>query len=128
VNTKEDDISQPVITLLYAGLLILLGLVGYLTTGRESVTALIPTFAGVVILILGLFAVNEGYRMPMLWAAAVLALLGFAGTVSGVPQVIKLVGGGEVARPAAAISKAIMACLSLLYILIWIRFYFTARS
>jgi hypothetical protein len=103
-------------------------LIGYFATGRESITALIPTFAGTAILILGLISFNEGLRVPFLWAAAILALLGFAGTVSGVPATIKLIGGAEIARPAAAISKAIMAVMSLAYVIVWIRYFFAGRT
>ena len=103
------------ITLSYAGLLILMGIIGYLVTGRQSVTALIPAFFGIFVLVL-LFSL-KGFlgpsRLPLLLIA--LAVIGFLATMSGIPKVVGLVAGEEIARPAAAVSQSIMAVLSLAY-------------
>ena len=99
-------------TIIYAVLLILLGFGGYFFTGRESITALIPSFFGGIVLIMGLIAFKEDLRKHAMHGAAGLSLLGFLSTVSGIMDLFNL---SEVARPAAAVSRSIMAVLSLLF-------------
>jgi hypothetical protein len=55
------------------------------------------------------------------------ALLGFIGSVSGIPKVFSLVGGTELARPAAAITQAIMALICLVYLILATRSFISAR-
>ena len=93
--------------------LIALGLVAYFATGMASVTALIPTFFGVVITALGGAAMNQRFRKSALYATLVIGVLGFLGSIPGVPRAIDYFSGGEVARPAASIAQAIMALITL---------------
>ena len=93
--------------------LIALGVGGYLGTGRSSVTALIPAFVGVPLLVLGIAAARatpSGPRRIGL-AAVILGLVGFAGSAPGLLSTAVIVAGGEVARPTAAILRAAMAVL-----------------
>jgi hypothetical protein len=108
--------------MLYSLALVALGVIGYLATGRESATALIPTAFGIVALAV-LMATSRAGR-PALGATivAVLAVLGIAGTARAFPAIADLLGGSEVARPAAIICQGLMALFSLLFILIWFRF------
>lgn len=106
--------------------LIVLGLLGYFLTGAASVTALIPAFFGLVIAMLGLMARNEGRRALAMHAAVFVALLGFLGSARGLLQI----GGvfdGTAARPAAVLSQAIMAVLTLGYIVMAVRSFMAAR-
>lgn len=103
------------LTYAYIGILVLLGLIGYFTTGSQSVTALIPAFFGVVVFIVFLTVSGLAGPSALKWTMVVLAVVGFAATVSGIPKVIQLLGGGEVARPAAVISQTIMAVVSFVY-------------
>jgi hypothetical protein len=101
------------LTYMYAGILVVIGLVGYFATGRSSVTALIPAFFAIVVLVVH-FAVGKlAGPTALRWTLIALAVVGTAATVGGIPKVISLMSGGEVARPAAAISQAIMAIVSL---------------
>ncbi|GAB4320030.1 MAG: hypothetical protein Kow0074_10040 [Candidatus Zixiibacteriota bacterium] len=103
------------LTILYSVLLGLLGVIGYLITGRQSITALIPTFFGLAVLLV-MFIVGRLAGPPtMRWTFIVLCAIGFAATLSGLPKIFQLLGGGEVARPAAAISQTIMAVISLVF-------------
>jgi uncharacterized membrane protein (UPF0136 family) len=61
-------------------LLTLLGLTAYFGISSESITALIPAFFGVPVIILGWLALNEQYRKHSMHIAAALMLLGFIGT------------------------------------------------
>ena len=107
---------MPRITIGYAILLIALGMVGYFALGRSSATALIPTFVGLIFLVMGIVAHKDALRQRMMHAAVVLAVVAVIGSVGGVVDVVSMLTGGEVARPAAAVSKAVMAILSLVYL------------
>lgn len=98
-------------------LLIVLGLGGYFGSGRVSKTALIPTFFGVPIFALGLAALREDWQRNALYVAAALALLGFLGAGRGLTGLWKLLSGGEVKRPAAAIAQSVMAVLCLAFVI-----------
>lgn len=98
----------------YAAVLILLGLIGYFATGRQSVTALIPAFFGVLVLVLSMVVGRLSGPGVLRWTLIILAVVGFGATVGGIPKVIQLIGGSEIARPPAAISQAVMAVVSLI--------------
>jgi uncharacterized membrane protein len=97
----------------YGVLLIVVGVVAYVATSMASVTALIPSFFGLVFVAIGALGRNERFAKPSLYAALVLAVLGLFGSLSGIPQVFTLLTGGDVARPAASIARAIMAVVLL---------------
>jgi len=115
------------LTLWLGILLSALGIIGYAGSGAESITALIPTFFGVVFIGLGLLARKETLRKHMMHAAAVLAILGFAGSVSGISSFISMLGGSEIARPFAAVMKSIMAILTLAFVLLAVKSFVDAR-
>jgi len=113
-------------TLILGSLLVLLGGVSYLATGRESVTALIPAFFGIGFLVLSWLAQGSRLR-PMMHAAVGLAILGLAGSARGIPGLVELAGGGDVERPAAAVAQSVMAVLCLITLGIAIRGFLAAR-
>ena len=114
-------------TLTLGIVLALLGVGAYFGTGAQSVTALIPTFFGVPFVILGLLARDERKVKATMHVAAVLALVGLMGSARGIPGVIALLGGGEVARPAAAVVQALMAGLCLVFLILAVRSFVQAR-
>jgi len=119
---------MPTITVVYGGLLVMLGVAGYLATGRESVTALIPAFFGMPLVALGMAAAaREASRKHAMHGAALLAVLAVAGSARGVPSFVKLLGGGEVDRPAAAIAQAVMFALSLVFVILCVVSFVRAR-
>ena len=107
--------------------LIALGLGGYFGTGREHVTALIPAFLGLPLLILGLVALKEHMRRHAMHVAGVIALVGFAGTVRGLMKLPVLLTGGELVRPAAVPLQAAVAILCLIFVLLCIWSFIQAR-
>ncbi len=107
--------------------LIALGLGSYFGTGRASVTALIPAFFGLPLLLLGLVALNEHMRKIAIQIAVVIGLLGFAGTVSGLTKLPVLLTGGELARPAAVAVRAAMAIVCFVFVLLCIWSFIKAR-
>jgi hypothetical protein len=60
------------VTLIFAVLLIILGLGFYLGTGSKAPTALIPTWFGVALGVFGVLAIspNEGRRKPVVGSPA----------------------------------------------------------
>ena len=90
-------------------------------------TALIPAAFGLVIALAGLMARDAGKRKHAMHAAVVVALLGFLGSVRGLLRIGE-VFAGTAARPAAVVSQAIMALLTLGYIVIAVRSFIQARA
>lgn len=103
-------------TIGYGALLTALGVGGYLATGQQSKTALIPAGFGVVAAGLGALAREERFRTPALVAAAVVGVGGFAGSARGLAKLPALLRGEPVERPAAVISQSVMAGLSAIYV------------
>jgi hypothetical protein len=115
------------ITIVFGILLILLGLGGWFGSGGASMTALIPAAFGIVLLILGVIARNEKVRKHAMHVAVIVGLLGFFGSASGLLSLPAVLSGEPVERPAAVISKSIMAVLSLLYVARCVKSFIDAR-
>ncbi len=93
----QRDMTQT--TRLVGIALAVLGVVSYLATGRTSVTALIPAFFGIVLIVLAWVGRNEPARRHAMHAAMVVALLGIGGTAARL--VPGIVGGTlDLARAA----------------------------
>ena len=108
-------------------ILIILGLISYFGISSESITALIPTFLGVPLLISGFISLNEKYLKHSMHAAAVLMLLGFGGTVSGLIKFFRMMGGESFERQSAITIQAIMAVICLIFLILAIRSFINAR-
>ncbi|NLY01008.1 MAG: hypothetical protein GXY83_33375 [Rhodopirellula sp.] len=106
-------------------LLIALGLVSYFGTGRESVTALIPAFFGLPILIAGLVGLQESFRKHAMHLATLLALLGLIGALER--PVRKLATGAELAWSAPLISQLTMAALCFGFVILAVKSFVDAR-
>lgn len=115
------------LTTVFGALLVVLGLVSYFGLGRESITALIPAFFGLPLLVLG-WLMNDPAKVKHAGhAAALLALLGLAGSFRGVPNTVTLLQGGEVQRPEASVAQSIMAALCLVFVLLAIKSFVDVR-
>jgi hypothetical protein len=106
--------------------LIVLGLGGYVSTGASSLTALIPAAFGLLFVVAGLLARHDRLRMHAMHTAAVLALLGFLGSVRGLLRIADVFHPIST-RPAAIVAQAIMALLTLAYIALALRSFVQAR-
>jgi len=116
------------LTIIYGIIFIVMGLYGYFGISSESITALIPTFFGIPMLILGWLGLNEKYLKHAMHGAAVLVLIGFAGTVSGLIKFFKMLGGVELERPAAVTVQAIMSVLCLVFLVLAVKSFIDARK
>src|SRR3954465_7302151 len=104
------------LTLAIGGILTVLGIVAYVVTGAASVTALIPTFVGLLLLICAALARRPTLRRHSIHAALVIAVLGAVGSVV---NVVKLgeVFAGTAQRPSAIVVSTIMFVLLAFYII-----------
>ena len=113
------------LSITFGSILILLGLISYFGISSESITALIPAFLGVPVLILGIVALNEKYLKHSMHAATVLMLLGFLGTSVRVLPVI--FSGDEIKNPDAVKVQLIMALICLVFLILAVRSFIDAR-
>jgi hypothetical protein len=116
------------LTLSLGILLIILGAASYLGTGQESVTALIPSFFGILFVLFGWLGKKESLRKHMMHAAAGLALLGIFGTIGAVPGLIEIIGGGEVERPLATIARSAMFIMCVGFLIRAVQSFIAARK
>jgi len=118
------------VTLVFAVLLIALGLVGYLGTGSQHATALIPTWFGVALGVFGLLAIspNESRRKLFMHISVTVGLLGFiGGAVEAVRGYVHAKSAGLEPNQIALASKATMAGLMLVYVILCVRSFIAAR-
>lgn len=108
-------------------LLVLLGVISFFISGGQSLTAFIPAAFGLVLAGLGLLGRKESLRRHAMHAAAGIALLGLLGSASGFVKLFTLLGGGDVARPAAVVAQSIMFLLSALFVGLAVRSFIRAR-
>jgi hypothetical protein len=99
--------------ILFGGLLILEGLGFYFGIQPEegkatSVTALIPSFFGIPILLGGLAALKDQFRMHAMHVVVLLALLGFI--LSGGRLAMSLVAGNIKATSGASLGIMALLC------------------
>jgi hypothetical protein len=118
------------VTLIFAALLIILGLAGFFGTGSVHPTALIPAWWGLAMGVFGSLAMSpkEGRRKLFMHINAAIAALGSIGAL-----VVAIQGYGA-AREAglnpdyiALAAKLIMAALLLIYVLLCVESFIKAR-
>ena len=114
------------LTVVIGSVLVVLGVVAYAVTAAASVTALIPSFVGVLLLLCAAAARRPGWHRHGVHAALAVALLGALGTLMNVAQ-IGAVLAGTAARPAAVIVSTLMFVLLVGYIVVGVRSFVAAR-
>ena len=118
------------VTIVFAFLFIALGLLGFIGTGSEHYTALIPAALGLLLGIFGVLSLSPdpGRRKLFMHINVTLGLLGFLGTIMGLIQWFQMLAGATVKNPPATESKAIMALLCLIYVALCVRSFIAARK
>lgn len=115
---------MPGTTRLFGLLLIVFGVAAYVTTGRTSITALIPAFFGAVLVICALMARHEAMRKHAMHAAVAIGLIGaIAALARGVPAALS----GGASRPAV-ISQLAMGVLLVVYVALGVQSFIAARK
>jgi uncharacterized membrane protein len=114
---------MPKVSIVFGFLLSALGLYGYFGMGRVSITALIPLFIGVPVIILGLLAFNEKRIKDSMHAASVLVLLGLIGSVYRFLQ--KIIMGN---LDGSSLILIIMSVLCIIFLILAINSFIEARK
>ena len=115
---------MPATTRLFGLLLIVLGVASYVTTGRTSITAMIPAFFGAALVVCALVARNEAVRKHAMHAAVAIGLIGaIASLARGIPAAIS----GDAGRPAV-VSQLAMGVLLLVYVALGVQSFIAARK
>jgi hypothetical protein len=107
--------------------LMVLGILSYVLTDMVSPTALIPAGFGLVISLLGYYGRHEATRKTAMHLAMGVAMVGLLGSISGFASLPALFSGGDVARPAATISRSLMAIILLVYLAAGMKSFAAAR-
>lgn len=122
------------VAILFGSALIGVGLVGYFGTGTASVTALIPAFLGLPLVLLGLLALKDSFRKHAMHLAAVIGLLGFLGAgYMARPKLHALFANEPILRPdgkdarVAVLSQAVTAVLCGVFLALCVHSFIQAR-
>lgn len=115
------------LTTIFGIIFVLLGVGLYFGSGRESVTALIPAFLGVLFLVCAAIATTERRRMHAMHVAVLLALVGLGGSAGGLVGALKALGGTAPENATATYGRAVMAVLCVVFIVAAVRSFIAAR-
>ena len=112
----------------YIGLtLIVVGVVAYIASGAESLTALAPAVVGAILLGLGLLAGRPERVRTMIHAALVVSLLGVLASLMPLRDLPAWLRGDDVERPYAVVTAGLMALLCLVHLGLGVRSFVRAR-
>ncbi len=116
------------LTIAFGILLILLGAAAFIILGHHPHT-LIPAAFGLLLAIFGALANTPDSKRRMLFMhiAVTVGLLGFLGTIPGIIGIFRIWSGHVVARPDAARVQALMGTICLIFVLLCVRSFITAR-
>ena len=118
---------MPSTTIVSGIILILIGIAGYVFSiidGHTSLTALIPSAFGVLLIILGIIAAySERLRKHLMHAGMVVGLLGFL-----IPTFRLISKMNDLTISLAVLSQALMAIVCLFYVILGIQSFINARK
>lgn len=114
--------------MVFGVLLIFLGVTAFILLGHHPHT-LIPAGFGLLLVIFGALANTPVAKRRMLFMhiAVTVGLLGFLGTIPGIIGVVRMASGHAIERPDAAKVQAMMGTLCLIYVLLCVRSFISAR-
>jgi Transmembrane proteins 14C len=117
------------LTIGFGVLLILLGIIGFVSTGSAHPTSLIPSGIGLLFVLFGVMANSEDAKKRMLWMhiSVTVALLVFLGMIPAAIDTIKLSRGAYYPHPIAVEEKGALALFCLIYVLFCVRSFIAAR-
>lgn len=118
------------ITIAFGAALVLLGIAGFVATGSTHYTALIPTWIGLLLAVLG-FVADAGdskRRALFMHIAVTLGLLSAIATFKGgIIDYVLMQQGHYYRYPAAIEAKAVMCLLMLVFVALCVRSFIAAR-
>lgn len=119
---------MPLATIIAGSLLSLLGVLGYVFSDSRSLTALIPLGFGTMLELFGALALRPDFRKHAMHGAAIIGLVGIIGSAPGAITFLKLITGGQVARPLAAKVQAAMFVTCVIFLVLCVRSFQEARA
>jgi hypothetical protein len=118
--------NMPNYAIWFGRLLVLVGVIGYgygMFNGNASITALIPAFFGLVLMLLGHVSNSrESLRKHLMHVAILIGLLGFA-----LPAWRLLSRASEFTVSAASLSQIAMSLVCLMFVVLGVRSFINAR-
>jgi len=122
-----NQIDAMAITTVITGILLMaLGLGSFVGTGSTHMTALIPVWFGLPILICGLLAQNPARRAMVMHIAVTIGTFGFLGSIV---QFLKGVNGEAITkRPIAVESQGVMALITAIFVGLCVQSFIKARK
>ncbi len=118
------------VTIVFAALLVGLGLASYVGTGSIHVTALIPAWFGLALGVFGFLAMsdNESRRKLFMHINVTIGLLGFlGGAAEAIRGYVHATAAGLEPDRIALFAKVTMAGLLLIYVILCVRSFIAAR-
>lgn len=123
---------MPTLTIIFAALFVALGPIGYALSDPEhkSMTAMIPSFIGLPLLLLGMISLKGGsVRKHAMHAIMLIALIAIGGSSArAVPGWLALIQGEEVKLPLALAMQTIMIVGCVILIVFGVKSFIDARK
>jgi hypothetical protein len=106
-------------TIIFGSILIAVGLIAFSATSYASMTALIPSIMGLIMVLLGLVAraIPDAARGALI-SAVVIAVLAILGSMRGVVPFVALLRGEDVVRPVAVVAQSTTLLLAVIYLIV----------
>ncbi|ELZ00247.1 MULTISPECIES: hypothetical protein [Halobacteriales] len=109
--------------------LVIVGIGAYVLSDFASITALIPTFFGVLVAILGVVGHQNPERQRLAaYGIGLLAVVGALGSTRGIPDVISLLTGEPVESTIATVSQGLMIGICLVLFVAMVQFVRETRT
>ncbi|MGD0801081.1 MAG: hypothetical protein ABR906_07190 [Terracidiphilus sp.] len=114
------------VTLVFALLLVALGMIGFFGTGGTHYTALIPAWIGLALGVFGVLAMSpsENRRKLFMHINVSIGLLGFLG---GFAEIVRSLVSSKAPDLTALVAKLALAWLLLIYVALCVRSFIAAR-
>ena len=113
------------ITIIFGAILTVLGIAGYVWTEMKSLTALIPSVIGLLLLVCGVLARNERLRMHVMHAAVLVGLAGVIGPLIRVAM--KLEAASDLVQKPAILLSVLTSLLCLVFVGLCVNSFVQAR-
>ncbi|HEY5054959.1 MAG TPA: hypothetical protein VII58_02290 [Acidobacteriaceae bacterium] len=117
------------VSIVFGVVLIVLGAWGFVATGSQHPTALIPAYFGLALGLCGALVMRNNGAQRALWmhVAVTLGLLGFLGSGAMAIKETASAHGGPLAHPPAVEAQTAMAVVCLIFVLLCVRSFIAAR-
>ncbi|WDE97374.1 hypothetical protein PQO03_05335 [Lentisphaera profundi] len=116
-------------TLIFSLIYIIMGIGGYFASGKASVTALIPSFFGIVFFIFAVIAIKKpSLNKHMLHGIMFLVLVSLGGTFKGFGKMINWLSGQEIERLLAVQIQGTFFILNTVLLIFGINSFIQARK